>query len=171
MPLKSRSRRVKEARRRGIFLHLNQGEELYTRAHATAPKDAALFSEVLARGLADPRLLILASLRADHSDCLQADALFTAYEHVNVPPLTRSQLEDIVTAPARALGVDFEDERLPLRIVEAAAAEPGALPLLSYLLTDMWTAMVHRSDGVLRLPLRAIDVGGVLAARAEEFLE
>jgi hypothetical protein len=154
-----------------IFLHLDQGEELYTRAHATAPKDAARFSEVLAQGLTDPRVLVIASLRADYFDRLQADVLFSAYEHVNVPPLTRSQLEDVVTGPARALGVGFEDERLPLRIVEAAAAEPGALPLLSYLLTDMWTAMVQRADGVLRLPLRAIDIGGVLASRAEDFLK
>jgi Caspase domain len=95
------------------------------------------------QGLTDPRVLVLGSLRADYFDRLQADVLFTAYEHVNVPPLTRTQLEDVVAGPARALAVDFEDERLPLRIVEAAAAEPGALPLLSYLLTDMWTAMVQ----------------------------
>jgi hypothetical protein len=126
---------------------------------------------MLAQGLTNPRVLVIASLRADYFDRLQADALFTVYEHVNVPPLTRSQLEDVVTGPARALGVGFEDERLPLRIVEAAAAEPGALPLLSYLLTDMWTAMVQGADGVLRLPLRAIDIGGVLASRAEDFLK
>ena len=83
MPLKSRSRRVKEAPARDF--PSSQSGRGTTRAHATAPKDAALFSEVLARGLADPRLLILASLRADYFDRLQADALFTAYEHVNVP--------------------------------------------------------------------------------------
>jgi hypothetical protein len=53
----------------------------------------------------------------------------------------------------------------------AAAAEPGAQPLLSYLLTDMWASMVKRDDASLRLPAQAIDVGGVLASRAEEFLK
>jgi WD40 repeat protein len=154
-----------------VFLHLDQGEELYTRAQAASPRDAARFSEVLAQGLADPRLLVLASLRADYFDRLQADALFCVYEHVNVPPLTEAQLEEVVTGPARALEVGFEDERLPPRIVEAAARAPGALPLLSYLLTDMWSAMVARGDGTLRLPLRAIDIGGVLAATAESFLQ
>ena len=57
------------------------------------------------------------------------------------------------------------------RITDAAAAEPGALPLLSYLLTDMWAGMVRRGDATLRLPAQAIDVGGVLASRAEEFLD
>lgn len=154
-----------------ILIYVDQAEELYTRALRIAPKDARRFSEVLAQALADPRVLAFASLRADYFDRLQADeALYSVLEHVNVPPLTRAQLSDVVTGPAKALGVSFEDERLPNRIIDAAASEPGALPLLSYLLTDMWSGMVKRGEAVLRLPSEAIDVGGVLAARAEEFL-
>jgi tetratricopeptide (TPR) repeat protein len=154
-----------------ILIYLDQAEELYTRALRTAPKDARRFSEVLAQALVDPRLLAFASLRADYFDRLQADeALYSVFEHVNVPPLTRGQLSEVVTGAAKALGVSFEDERLPNRIIDAAASEPGALPLLSYLLTDMWSGMVKRGEAVLRLPSEAIDVGGVLAARAEEFL-
>jgi formylglycine-generating enzyme required for sulfatase activity len=41
---------------------------------------------------------------------------------------------------------------------------------LSYLLDDMWSEMVDRGDGVLRLPTQAIDLGGVLVARANKFL-
>ena len=48
--------------------------------------------------------------------------------------------------------------------------EAGALPLLSYLLDDMWKQMVERGDGVLRLPGRAIDLGRVLVERADSFL-
>ena len=129
------------------------------------------FSEVLAAALGDPRLLRLCSLRADYFDRLQADEpLFKCHEHVDVPPLDRAQLHEVVTAPARALGVSFEDDDVADRITAAAAAEPGALPLLSYLLTDMWGAMVKRGDAILRLPAQAIDMGGVLASRAEEFL-
>jgi TPR repeat protein len=154
-----------------ILVYLDQGEELYTRAARTAPKDAALFSALLAEGMRDPRLIAFGSLRADYFDRLQADpALFAVYEHVNVPPLMPVRLHDVVTGPPKSLGVAFEDDRLPARIVEAAA-QPSALPLLSYLLTDMWTAMLRRGDNVLRLPLDAIDVGGVLAARAEQFLK
>ena len=152
-----------------ILLYLDQGEELYTRA---AQRDARRFSEVLAEGLGDSRLRAFASLRADYFDRLQADEpLFKCHEHVNVPPLDRAQLHEVVTAPARALGVSFEDGEIANRITTAAAAEPGALPLLSYLLTDMWAAMVRRGDATLRLPAQAIDIGGVLASRAEEFLK
>src|SRR5262249_31547377 len=56
-------------------------------------------------------------------------------------------------------------------VAAATAPEPGALPLLSYLLTDMWAGMVKRGDATLRLPVEATDVGGVLASRAEGFLK
>src|SRR5262249_12962995 len=46
----------------------------------------------------------------------------------------------------------------------------GALPLLSYLLDDMWARMVRRGDGVLRLPHQGIELGGVLVDRADAFL-
>jgi TPR repeat protein len=152
-----------------ILLYVDQGEELYTRA---ARKDAKRFSEVLAEGLGDPRLRIFASMRSDYFGRLQADgALFKRHEHVDVPPLDHTQLHELVTAPARALGVDFEDDQTANRITTAAAEEPGALPLLSYLLTDMWSGMVRRGDATLRLPAQVIDVGGVLASRAEEFLK
>jgi hypothetical protein len=152
-----------------ILLYVDQGEELYTRA---THKVAQRFSETLAEGLSDTRLLSFTSLRADYFDRLQADAaLFACHEHINVPPLDHTQLLEVVTAPPSALGVRFEDNQIEGRITNAAASEPGALPLLSYLLTDMWNGMVARGDATLRLPGQAIDIGGVLADRAEGFLK
>jgi WD40 repeat protein len=152
-----------------ILLYVDQGEELYIRA---TRGDAQRFSETLAEGLGDDRLLSFVSLRADYFDRLQADeALFKCREHIDVPPLDRSQLLEVVTAPPSALGVKFEDKQIEDRVTNAAASEPGALPVLSYLLTDMWAGMVKRGDATLRLPGQAIDLGGVLAGRAEEFLK
>jgi WD40 repeat protein len=152
-----------------ILLYVDQGEELYTRAAQT---DARRFSEVLAKGLGDPRLRAFASMRSDYFGRLQADEpLFKCHEHINVPPLDRAELHEVVTAPARSLGVHFEDDTTANSITAAATAEPGALPLLSYLLTDMWVGMVKRGDATLRMPAQAIDIGGVLASRAEEFLK
>ena len=48
--------------------------------------------------------------------------------------------------------------------------DAGALPLLSYLLEDMWQHMVERGDGKLRLPAPAIEFGRVLVDRADGFL-
>lgn len=152
-----------------ILLYVDQGEELYTRSTVA---EARRFTEVLTAGLSDSRLFAFASMRADYFDKLQADqALFCSHEHIDVPPLDRAQLAEVVTAPARALNVDFEDNFTADRITTAAAAQPGALPLLSYLLTAMWSGMVDRNDHTLRLPAQVIDIGGVLAGRAEEFLQ
>jgi formylglycine-generating enzyme required for sulfatase activity len=41
---------------------------------------------------------------------------------------------------------------------------------LSYTLDDMWTQMVKRGDGVLRLPVQSFELGGVLVERADAFL-
>lgn len=54
--------------------------------------------------------------------------------------------------------------------LEDAAKDAGALPLLSYTLDDMWTAMVRRGDGLLRLTAVGFEHGGVLADRADAFL-
>jgi hypothetical protein len=127
-----------------ILLYVDQAEELYTRAAQT---DARRFSEVLAEGLGDSRLRAFGSMRSDYFGRLQADEpLFKCHEHINVPPLDRAQLHEVVTAPARALGVHFENDEVPHGITAAASTEPGALPLLSYLLTDMWAGMVGRGD-------------------------
>ena len=93
---------------------------------------------------------------------------------INVPPLRESELCEVVSRPAALLSARFETERLAAQIARRAAEESakdaGALPLLSYLLDDMWTQMVERGDGVLRLPPQAMELGGVLAERANAFL-
>src|SRR5262249_4053621 len=56
------------------------------------------------------------------------------------------------------------------RTAEDAVKDVGALPLLSYTLDDMWTQMLKRGDGVLRLPAQSFELGGVLVDRADTFL-
>src|SRR5262249_22297829 len=72
------------------------------------------------------------------------------------------------------LSARFENDHLAgdiaRRTAEESTKDAGALPLLSYLLDDMWSAMIGRGDGVLRLPAAAVEVGGVLAERANAFL-
>jgi WD40 repeat protein len=151
-----------------ILTYIDQVEDLYTHA---SKHDAERFSSLLQEGLEDPRFRAFASLRADDFDHFCEDKAFLeCSELVKIAPLTKNGLYEVVTKPARVLQVSFEDERLADRVTEAAAKEPGALPLLSYQLNDMWASMAKRGDAILRLPSQAIDVGGVLSSRAEEFL-
>jgi formylglycine-generating enzyme required for sulfatase activity len=154
-----------------FLLYIDQGEELYIRAEE---RQRRRFSQIIAEGLADPRLRALLSLRADFFGDLQKDeALYAVHRQINVPPLREAQLLEVVSKPAALLGARFENEHLAGDIARRAAEESsydaGALPLLSYLLDDMWRSKHPQWDGVLRLPT-VIELGRVLVDRANAFI-
>src|SRR5499433_318438 len=155
-----------------FFLYVDQGEELYVRAEE---RQRHRFSELIAQGVADPRLYMLMSMRADFLGELQKDEpLFEVHRQINVPPLREAELREVVTRPAELLSARFETAGLvdiiTRRAAEDSVKDVGALPLLSYTLDDMWTQMVKRGDGVLRLPAESFELGGVLVDRANTFL-
>jgi hypothetical protein len=85
---------------------------------------------------------------------------------VLLPPMDRRQLRAAIVAPAeRAPGLSFEPGLVD-RILDDAAAEPGQLPLVESLLTELWA---RREGG--HLTLRAYEeaggVAGVVATHAE----
>jgi WD40 repeat protein len=155
-----------------FFFYIDQGEELYARA---PPAERKRFSEIIADGLAQSsqRLIIMTSQRADYYGELQANAaLFKLTEKVDVPPLEADALALVLREPARVLGVAFESEGLVDHVVKSAEDQPGALPLLADLFTDLWERMRGRGDGTLRVSDRPeiIQVGAALARRADLFL-
>ena len=91
-----------------------------------------------------------------------------------MPPLREAELREVVGRPAQLLSARFETEGLidiiTRRTAEDSVKDVGALPLLSYTLDDMWTQMVRRGDGMLRLPAQSFELGGVLVDRANTFL-
>ena len=156
-----------------IFLYIDQGEELYARS---PPAERKRFSEIIADGLArsPQRLIVMTSQRADYYGELQANAaLFKLAEKIDVPPLDADNLALVLREPARVLGVGFESDDLISHIVKSAEDQPGALPLLADLFTDLWERMRERGDGTLRVSDRReiIQVGAALSKRADQFLE
>ena len=155
-----------------FFLYIDQGEELYVRAEE---RERRRFSEILAHGLGDRRLRALMSMRSDFLGELQSDELlFDVRRQIDVPPLREPELREVVSRPAELLSARFDSEgfaaTIARRTAEESTKDAGALPLLSYLLDDMWTQMVQRGDGVLRLPEQAFELGGVLVRRANAFV-
>src|SRR5262249_13928963 len=155
-----------------FFLYVDQGEELYVRGEEDQRRR---FSELLARAVADSRFVVLMSMRSDFLGQLQSDErLFAVHRKIDVPPLREAELSRVIREPVYQLSARFESEALvdviTRRTLEDSVKDVGALPLLSYTLDDMWTAMVRRGDGVLRLPVKAFELGGVLAERANAFL-
>jgi formylglycine-generating enzyme required for sulfatase activity len=154
------------------FLYVDQGEELYARA---GEDERRCFSKIVAEALREQRLRAIMSLRADFfGELLKDEPLQDVSRKIEVPPLRQAQLQHVVSQPAKILSARFETDHLAEDIAKHAAKEStedaGALPLLSYLLDDMWSQMVRRGDGVLRLPAETIDLGRVLVQRADKFL-
>ena len=115
----------------------------------------------------------MTSQRADYYGELQANAaLFDLTEKIDVPPLKADGLALVLREPARVLGVGFESEDLVNHVVKSAEDQPGALPLLADLFTDLWESMRERGDGILRISDRReiIQVGAALCKRADRFL-
>jgi hypothetical protein len=132
-----------------FFIYIDQGEELYVRA---LDRERRYFSEILAGGLGEPRLRTMMSMRADFFGELQKDQpLDDVSQKIEVKPLREAQLLEVVKRPAELLSARFENDHLASdisrRTAEESVKDAGALPLLSYLLEDMWQNMVERGDG------------------------
>jgi DNA-binding SARP family transcriptional activator/WD40 repeat protein len=146
-------------------LVVDQFEEIYTHVDDidTQRQFVDLLLEVIEKG---GRVLI--TLRADYYDRPLGDERIAGLirdGQVTVLPPTRDELIEMVTAPARAVGLRWEPG-LPHRIVEDVAHQPGGLPLLQYALTEL----VERRGSDLLTATDYERIGGVtgaLANRAE----
>lgn len=109
-------------------------------------------------------LRVLATLRADFMDAAlshpQLGPVLNRGVTLPLTPMTRAQLHRVITKPLRRTpGVDY-DPGLEQRILNDAGAEPGALPLLSFVLAQLWE---RRAAGRLRAATYE-DLGGVRGA-------
>jgi hypothetical protein len=161
-----------------FVLYIDQGEELYAsteregKPNAIAQLDADAFSRVIAEATARNECYVLFSLRSDYYGRLQSDtALFAVTHRIDVPPMPATALQQAIERPASALGVRFHPSEMAHFLAAATAREAGALPLLAYLLGDMWKEMQARGDGVMRFDERpeVFDVSAALRERAERY--
>jgi WD40 repeat protein/DNA-binding SARP family transcriptional activator len=152
-----------------LLLVIDQFEELFTRNPDARTREA--FLDALAATIEDPRsrIRVVILLRADMYDRpLRHERLgrqVARRTHV-VPPLTAEELERAIAEPAQRAGLRLESG-LTGRIVAEMSEHPGALPLLQYVLAELW----ERRDGS-HLSLAAYvasgGISGAVARRAEE---
>jgi serine/threonine protein kinase/WD40 repeat protein/DNA-binding winged helix-turn-helix (wHTH) protein len=151
-----------------LLLVVDQFEELFTLTEEESER--ALLLESLRVAAADPssRVRVVATLRADFYDrplnYPRFGELLGASTEV-VTPLAPDELERAIVRPAGSVGLRVEPS-LVAQVASDVAAQPGALPLVQYALTELFD---RRDDGLLTLSAYH-DIGGVggaLAARAE----
>ena len=140
-----------------LLLAVDQLEELFTAC--ADERQRAAFVDMLARAAADPdgRAVVVVAVRADFYGRFAAFPSLAeplGANHVLVGPMQASELRRAVELPAGRVGLRVEPE-LTDALVDDVEGEPGALPLLSTALLELWqkrqgntlTAAVYRESG------------------------
>ena len=147
-----------------LLLAVDQLEELFTACRSDAER--AAFAATLARAAGDPqgRAIVVVALRADFYGRFAAYpglADLLGSNQVLVGPMQASELRRAVELPAGRVGLRAEPE-LADALVDDVEGEPGALPLLSTALLELWQ---KRQDNALTLAAYH-ETGGVHGAVA-----
>lgn len=126
------------------LLVADQFEELVS----TEPARAAELLRALLVRTRDPAVRVLLTLRWDTVDELADEDLVHALAEATVPllPMGRDQLRQAIRGPASHAPGVYVDDDLVERLVDDTGDEPGCLPLLESLMTELWA---HRTGGRL----------------------
>lgn len=140
---------------------LDQAEALLDRADAEIEEAVAL---LFPQHRSDGGTRVLLTLRADFMDAmLKHPRLGPAVRGGRTLPLTpmsRDQLAEVIDRPIERTPAVEYDPGLDRRILDDAGGEPGILPLLGFVLQELWDG---RSGGRLRATAYE-EMGGVLGA-------
>ncbi|MBD0673348.1 trypsin-like peptidase domain-containing protein [Streptomyces sp. CBMA156] len=111
-----------------------------------------------------PGLRVLVTLRADFLDtALSHPVLGPALDRAAVRPLlpmSRAQMSEVILRPLARIPAVSYDPGLVARMLDDAGTEPGALPLLGFVLARLWD---ERALGRLRFAAYE-EIGGVRGA-------
>ena len=152
-----------------IVLVIDQLEEVFTATRDEAERDG--FLRAIAEAASDPRgsVVIVLALRADfYGRCAAVPALaeLLGANHVLVGPPAPDEYRRAIEQPALRAGARVEPA-LADELVDEVVGEPGALPLLSTALLELWE---HREGRTLtrQASLATGGVRGAVARLAED---
>jgi WD40 repeat protein/DNA-binding SARP family transcriptional activator len=123
-----------------LVLAVDQFEELFTACRDESRR--AVFVDTLVAAVRDPRrrALVIVALRGDfYGACAAYPELWRLLgaNQVTVGPMGSDELRRAIELPARRAGLEVEPE-LTDALVADVEGEPGALPLLSTSLLELW---------------------------------
>jgi WD40 repeat protein/DNA-binding SARP family transcriptional activator len=128
-----------------VFVAVDQFEETFTTCEDEAERAAFIAELGAVAGRRDGRGVVVIALRADfYGRCAAYPELadLLASNHVLVGSMQRDELRRAIELPARRVGLRVDTE-LADALVADVKDEPGALPLLSTALLELW----QRRDG------------------------
>jgi len=131
-----------------LLLIIDQLEELITLCHDA--DECLEFQEVLAQLLnrhAD-QLRIILTLRTDFEPHFAQSPLADRWQQgrVIVPPMGQADLRDVIEGPANVRVLFFEPPALVNTLIDEVLQTPGALPLLSFTLEQLYLKYLKRQE-------------------------
>lgn len=147
-------------------LIIDQYEELITQCLESSQKEA--FEAQLAAWLNDhPSLRIIISVRSDFEPQFEENSLSNWWNKGRyiVPVFSTEELREVIVKPTLQEVLFFEPDSLVEDLVDAVNQAPGALPLLSFTLSELYHAYLE--SGRTNRALTAEDyekLGGVIGA-------
>jgi hypothetical protein len=127
-----------------LLLIIDQLEELVTLSSRSRDEFLRQIREVQQIGAGQVHWVV--TLRADYEPHFQDLCSPTATASVRylVPPFSREERREIIEGPAAERVLFFEPPTLVDRLLNEVVDTPGALPLLSFLLSEMYRVSIRR---------------------------
>jgi WD40 repeat protein len=163
-----------------LILVVDQLEELFT-SPGIGPEDRRLFIKLLVGLARSGAVWVIATLRADFwhrgAEVSELVSLAEGQGRIDLAAASPAELAEMIRKPAHAAGLSFEvhpEKGLGLDAVlaEHAAAAPGALPLLSFTLDELYKNAKARGEAVLtHASYEALGgLEGAIAKRADDIV-
>lgn len=161
-----------------VLLIIDQSEELITKAQNVEQEE---FLDLLAQALKSfgNKLSILLTLRSEFEPQLKNTALepYWTAGRFWVPAMSRSELREVIEEPYASQVIYFEPHQLVEQLINEVDKMPGALPLLSFALEQLYLKVARRyieAQKVGKIVERAItqadyeELGGVSGALTQK---
>ena len=150
-----------------LLLVIDQAEELITQADSQSESTQCqrLVKQAMAKHWQYFR--VVATLRLDFEAQFQEEELREGWMDARfvIPPMSPAQLREAIEKPAAARVLYFDPSSLIDKLVEDVAQTPGALPLLSFTLSELYLRYLERrSDNRALTEADYRTLGGVAGA-------
>ena len=131
-----------------LLLVIDQFEEVVTLCRQDRVRQQFLELLVLATSTANRLGSIVITLRADFEPQFLETALKPIWPSARfiVPPMSRDDLRQVIEQPATKRVLYFEPPALVNRLLDEVVQTPGALPLLSFTLSELYLRYISRQS-------------------------
>ena len=133
-----------------LLLVIDQSEELFTLCRDEQERQKFLHWLIQTIAAYPDQLRVVLTLRLDYEPQFQATELAASWSAARfvVSPMTRAELREAIEEPAfkRVMHFESEDPKDPLvdQLINEVAETPGALPLLSFTLSELYIKYLKR---------------------------